>query len=116
MKASAPSGSVSLTDIYGLLISSRLFVPSELDSLEAGFLSLYKFRRFVDQGALPLPIFTAIQHGLLEAMLLVSLAQCYHRNTSSGGSTVETDSRTTRLLGGYKPLRNLEEGRRTDPS
>lgn len=62
LKVTAPLGSVSLTDIYGTLISSRLFVPSDLDALDPDNLSLHKFRRFVDSGAMPLPIFTAIQH------------------------------------------------------
>ena len=63
LKATAPLGSVSLTDIYGTLISSRLFVPSDLSKLDPDNLSLHKFRRFVDDGRMPLPIFTAIQHG-----------------------------------------------------
>ncbi|PVF94664.1 FabD/lysophospholipase-like protein [Serendipita vermifera] len=62
LKATAPLGSVSLTDIYGTLISSRLFVPSDIVSLNPDNLSLHKFRRHVDDGSMPLPIFTAIQH------------------------------------------------------
>ncbi|KAG9041150.1 hypothetical protein FS842_002702, partial [Serendipita sp. 407] len=62
LKATAPLGSVSLTDIYGTLISSRLFVPSDISKLDPDNLSLHKFRRFIDDGSMPLPIFTAIQH------------------------------------------------------
>ncbi|KIM27647.1 hypothetical protein M408DRAFT_329861 [Serendipita vermifera MAFF 305830] len=62
LKATAPLGSVSLTDIYGTLISSRLFIPSDISSLDPDNLSLHKFRRFVDEGKMPMPIFTAIQH------------------------------------------------------
>jgi phospholipase A2 len=62
LKANAPLGAVSLTDIYGTLISSRLFIPTDINTLDPDNLSLHKFRRFVDDGAMPLPIFTAIQH------------------------------------------------------
>ena len=55
-------GAVSLIDIYGTLISSRLFIPTDISTLDPDNLSLHKFRRFVDDGTLPLPIFTAIQH------------------------------------------------------
>lgn len=62
LKANAPLGGVSLIDIYGTLISSRLFIPTDISTLDPDNLSLHKFRRFVDDGTMPLPIFTAIQH------------------------------------------------------
>ncbi|KAI0699790.1 FabD/lysophospholipase-like protein [Cerioporus squamosus] len=61
-KAAGDTGTVSLVDLYGTLLSSRLYVPSELARLDPRHLSLHFFRRFVDNGALPLPIFSAIQH------------------------------------------------------
>lgn len=57
-------GTVSLTDLYGTLVSARLFVPSDLANLDPRHLSLHNFRRYVDSGLLPMPIFTAILHGL----------------------------------------------------
>jgi cytosolic phospholipase A2 len=62
-KAAGPSGSVSLVDIYGTLIASRIFVPSEIRSLNPRHLSLHSFRGNIDNGAMPLPIFTALQRG-----------------------------------------------------
>jgi cytosolic phospholipase A2 len=62
LKANAPLGGVSLIDIYGTLISSRLFIPTDISTLDPDNLSLHKFRRFIDDGSMPLPIFTAIQH------------------------------------------------------
>lgn len=62
LKANAPLGAVSLIDIYGTLISSRLFIPTDISALDPDNLSLHKFRRFIDDGSMPLPIFTAIQH------------------------------------------------------
>ncbi|KAG8953434.1 hypothetical protein FRC04_002276 [Tulasnella sp. 424] len=59
-KAVAPQGSLSLVDIYGTLISARLFCPSEVSALDPTHLSLSHFRRPVDDGSLPMPIFTAI--------------------------------------------------------
>jgi len=67
LKANAPLGAVSLTDIYGTLISSRLFIPTDISTLDPDNLSLHKFRRFVDDGTMPLPIFTAIQHEIAPA-------------------------------------------------
>ncbi|KAG8918969.1 hypothetical protein FRC00_011892, partial [Tulasnella sp. 408] len=59
-KAIAPQGSLSLVDIYGTLISARLFCPSDISALDPTHLSLSNFRRPVDDGSLPMPIFTAI--------------------------------------------------------
>jgi len=53
---------VSLVDAYGTLIASRLFVPTNVQSLDPRSLSLHHFRANVDSGRLPLPIFCAIQH------------------------------------------------------
>ena len=55
---------MSLVDLYGTLLGSRLYVPSDLARLDPRHLSLHFFRRCVDNGALPLPIFSAIQHGM----------------------------------------------------
>ncbi|EMD34109.1 hypothetical protein CERSUDRAFT_86863 [Gelatoporia subvermispora B] len=61
-KAAGPAGMVSLVDVYGTLISSRLFVPSNVRSLDPRWLSMHHFRLNVDAGTLPLPIFCAIQY------------------------------------------------------
>ncbi|KAG8892343.1 hypothetical protein FRB99_002794, partial [Tulasnella sp. 403] len=60
LKAVASNGSLSLVDIYGTLISARLFCPSDLSLLDPVHLSLSHFRTPVDDARLPLPIFTAI--------------------------------------------------------
>ena len=61
-KASGPAGTVSLVDIYGTLLGSRLFVPSVYDNLNPQHLSLHMMRQNIDKGQHPMPIFTAIQH------------------------------------------------------
>ncbi|KAI0091361.1 FabD/lysophospholipase-like protein [Irpex rosettiformis] len=61
-KAAGPAGTVSLVDIYGTLLGSRLFVPSSYDTLNLQHLSLHMMRRNIDKGQHPMPIFTAIQH------------------------------------------------------
>ncbi|KZO98758.1 FabD/lysophospholipase-like protein [Calocera viscosa TUFC12733] len=65
-KASAPGAEVSLVDIYGTLISSRLFVPSDKETpVDPRFLSLHRFRRLLDSAAsLPLPILCAVMHDI----------------------------------------------------
>ncbi|OBZ72357.1 Cytosolic phospholipase A2 [Grifola frondosa] len=60
-KAAGPTGMVSLVDLYGTLLSSRLFVPHDTHALDFRHLSLHFFRRNVDDGKLPLPILSAIQ-------------------------------------------------------
>ncbi|EJU04124.1 FabD/lysophospholipase-like protein [Dacryopinax primogenitus] len=65
-KAAAPGAEVSLVDIYGTLISSRLFVPSDPNTtVDPRFLSLHRFRRLLDSSAsLPLPILTGVMHDI----------------------------------------------------
>ena len=69
-KAVLPLSAISLTDIYGTLITSRILVPEDVEANSASetlnprFLSLHGFRRFVDNGALPMPIFTAVSRHL----------------------------------------------------
>ncbi|QRV94152.1 phospholipase [Ceratobasidium sp. AG-Ba] len=68
-KATAPGwGGISLTDIYGTLLSARLLVPDESDKLDPRCLSLHQFRRFVDDGSYPMPIMTAISRHLREPL------------------------------------------------
>ncbi|KAI0746311.1 FabD/lysophospholipase-like protein [Daedaleopsis nitida] len=61
-KAAGVTGTVSLVDLYGTLLSSRLYVPSDMTRLDPRHLSLHFFRRHVDSGELPMPIMSAIQH------------------------------------------------------
>lgn len=67
-KATAPGTTASLVDIYGTLVSARLFVPTNIQALDYRFLSLHQFRRFVDNGAMPLPIMTAVSRHLPEPL------------------------------------------------
>lgn len=62
-KAAGPTGTASLVDLYGTLLSSRLYIPTDVTKLDPRHLSLHLYRRNLDNGALPLPIFSAIQHG-----------------------------------------------------
>ncbi|GJJ06102.1 hypothetical protein Clacol_000291 [Clathrus columnatus] len=64
-KAAGEASSVSLVDLYGTFVSSRIFVPSNMDKLDIRQMSLYRFREKVDDGSLPLPIFTALQHVII---------------------------------------------------
>ncbi|KLO19485.1 FabD/lysophospholipase-like protein [Schizopora paradoxa] len=59
-KANAQLGSVSLTDLYGTLLSARLFVPENTADIDFTRLSLFHFQRAIRDASLPLPIFTAI--------------------------------------------------------
>ncbi|KIJ39940.1 hypothetical protein M422DRAFT_75814 [Sphaerobolus stellatus SS14] len=63
-KASSPGGDVSLVDLYGTFVASRILTPTDLSKLDPRHLSLHHFRKNVDTGDLPLPIFTALQHAI----------------------------------------------------
>jgi phospholipase A2 len=57
-----PDADFGLVDVYGLLLAARLLIPSgELD-LSDRDLKLSNQRKFVDSGANPLPIYTAVRH------------------------------------------------------
>ncbi|KAI0666447.1 FabD/lysophospholipase-like protein [Trametes maxima] len=61
-KAAGPNGAPSLVDLYGTLLASRLYTPSDATKLDPRHLSMHLYRRNLDNGALPLPILSAIQH------------------------------------------------------
>ncbi|KAH8099985.1 FabD/lysophospholipase-like protein [Cristinia sonorae] len=61
-KAAGPTGMASLVDVYGTLLASRLFVPTDIGKMDSQHLSLHLIRRKIDNGQLPLPIFTAVQN------------------------------------------------------
>ncbi|KAI0644024.1 FabD/lysophospholipase-like protein [Trametes meyenii] len=62
-KAAGPNGVPSLVDLYGTLLASRLYTPTDATKLDPQHLSMHLYRRNLDNGALPLPILSAIQHG-----------------------------------------------------
>ncbi|KAB8337308.1 hypothetical protein FH972_021609 [Carpinus fangiana] len=51
-----------LVDVYGLLLGARLMVPRNELSINPDDLKLSHQRQYVDQGANPLPIYTAVRH------------------------------------------------------
>ncbi|KAK9360740.1 acyl transferase/acyl hydrolase/lysophospholipase [Lipomyces starkeyi] len=53
---------VSLPDIYGVLLSSRLLVPNNELIVDRDNLKISTQRRIVDTGAVPMPIYTAVRH------------------------------------------------------
>ncbi|TBU41999.1 FabD/lysophospholipase-like protein [Dichomitus squalens] len=90
-KAVGEAGAVSLVDLYGTLLSYRLYVPSDLTRLDPRHLSLHFFRRHIDDGSLPLPIFSAIQnvHPTQEqANVLKALEEARSRSVDSDRSNL----------------------------
>ncbi|KAK9320821.1 acyl transferase/acyl hydrolase/lysophospholipase [Lipomyces orientalis] len=53
---------VSIADIYGVLLSSRLLVPKNEVIVDRDSLKISSQRRIVDTGAAPMPIYTAVRH------------------------------------------------------
>lgn len=55
--------SYSLVDLYGLLLASRLLVPSDPEAkLNEDDLKLSQQKRIINDGSEPLPIYTAVRH------------------------------------------------------
>ena len=52
----------NLVDLYGVLLASRLLVPRGELAVDDRDLKLSNQRAYVDQGANPLPIYTAVRH------------------------------------------------------
>ncbi|TKX24119.1 phospholipase-like protein 1 [Elsinoe australis] len=57
-----PNADFGLVDIYGLLLAARLMVPKGDLSINFFDLKVSDQCRFVDRGAFPLPIYTAVRH------------------------------------------------------
>ncbi|KAK7205180.1 phospholipase a2 [Myxozyma melibiosi] len=59
---------VRLSDVYGILLASRLMVPKDEMIVDRNHLKISNQRTLVDTGAVPLPIYTAVRHeiGLTE--------------------------------------------------
>ncbi|KAI5474460.1 phospholipase A2, partial [Pseudohyphozyma bogoriensis] len=63
LKEISDSADSTVVDVYGTLVSARLFVPSKSTSpLSALDLKISGQRRFLDEGEQPLPIYCAIRH------------------------------------------------------
>lgn len=57
-----PDADFGLVDVYGVLLAARLLVPRGELEIEAQDLKLSNQRKYIDSGANPLPIYTAVRH------------------------------------------------------
>ncbi|KAF1992380.1 phospholipase-like protein A2 [Aulographum hederae CBS 113979] len=57
-----PKAEFGIVDVYGLLLTARLFVPKGELQVDADDLKLSNQRRYIDEGQQPLPIYTAVRH------------------------------------------------------
>lgn len=69
LKEASKGGELSLVDVYGSMVSTRIYVPSEDHAPPPVPLSLQSLktsyqRRLVDEGKHPLPIYCSIRHDL----------------------------------------------------
>ncbi|KAK9446423.1 acyl transferase/acyl hydrolase/lysophospholipase [Limtongia smithiae] len=55
---------VSLADIYGIMLASRLLIPDRKMILHNDDLKISRQRDIVDTGTVPMPIYTAVRHEL----------------------------------------------------
>ncbi|MCJ1483639.1 hypothetical protein MMC06_003807 [Schaereria dolodes] len=59
---SDPSGDFGLVDMYGVLLAARLLVPRGELGVDDRDLKISNQRTYVDKGANPLPVYTAVRH------------------------------------------------------
>ncbi|MCJ1255239.1 hypothetical protein MMC24_003055 [Lignoscripta atroalba] len=59
---SDPEGDFGLVDVYGLLLAARLLIPRGELEVDDRDLKVSNQRAYVDKGANPLPIYTAVRH------------------------------------------------------
>lgn len=69
LKKASQGGDISLVDVYGVLVSTRLYVPSPSLPPPPRPLSLRALktsaqRDFIDNGGAPLPIYTTVRHDI----------------------------------------------------
>ena len=57
-----PKAVFGLVDVYGLLLATRLLIPKDELSVNDGDLKLSEQRRYLQHGANPLPIYSAVRH------------------------------------------------------
>ncbi|KAG8627270.1 hypothetical protein KVT40_004753 [Elsinoe batatas] len=57
-----PNADFGLVDIYGLLLAARLMIPKGELAVDYYDLKVSDQCRFIDKGAFPLPIYTAVRH------------------------------------------------------
>jgi len=57
-----PDADFGLVDIYGLLLGARLMISSEDTKVDSSDLKISEQRKYVEDGAHPLPIYTAVRH------------------------------------------------------
>jgi cytosolic phospholipase A2 len=57
-----PDADFGIVDIYGMLLGGRLLVPKADLAIDMDDLKLSHQRRYIDDGANPLPIYTAVRH------------------------------------------------------
>ncbi|GAA5895812.1 hypothetical protein JCM8208_005094 [Rhodotorula glutinis] len=69
LKKASQGGDISLVDVYGVLVSTRLYVASSALPPPPQQLSLHTMktsaqRDFIDDGGAPLPIYTTVRHDI----------------------------------------------------
>lgn len=62
--ASPHSDELTLVDAYGVLLSTRLYIPAEESKLDPKDLNLSEQKRFFTNGEMPLPIYSAVRHDI----------------------------------------------------
>ena len=64
------SADFGLVDLYGLLLGARLLVPKGEVDVDSENMKLSNQRKYVDDGAHPLPLYTAVRHEIPQEMAL----------------------------------------------
>lgn len=63
-----PDADFGLVDVYGLLLAARLMIPKGELNIDDDDLKVSNQRRYIEDGAYPLPIYTAVRHEIPQAI------------------------------------------------
>lgn len=100
MKLAGKDGTTSLVDIYGTLVSSRLFVPDDLSLLNPRHLKLSNQRHLLN-GSMPLPIYCAIYHQVPDEVMTDT-------STNEDGSSAEKAARAQSFISPSYHVRRID--------
>ena len=75
IKSASKGAEISLVDVYGTLVASRLFVPDDVSRIKPEHLKTSHQAVHCDDGAHPLPIYSLIRHEVPDASVIAALAK-----------------------------------------
>ncbi|GAA6033063.1 hypothetical protein JCM8097_000127 [Rhodosporidiobolus ruineniae] len=99
LKEASKGGEISLVDVYGTLVSTRLYVPSDSlpppQPLSVRALKTSSQRYFLENGQNPLPIYTTVRHDLPDQSAVAASASAAEGGEPDSAATVAREGSYT---------------------